>query len=88
MAVVQGLLKKTLPRCWSQSGVFSVMQFFLLPVRFSFLLLRGDINMCIVGDPSTSKSQLLTWVESFAPRAVFASGKGSTAAGLTAAVVR
>ncbi|CDJ38913.1 DNA replication licensing factor, putative [Eimeria tenella] len=49
---------------------------------------KGDLNMCIVGDPSTSKSQLLTWVESFAPRAVFASGKGSTAAGLTAAVVR
>ncbi|OEH77218.1 replication licensing factor [Cyclospora cayetanensis] len=48
----------------------------------------GDLNMCIVGDPSTSKSQLLTWTESFAPRAVFTSGKGSTAAGLTAAVVR
>ncbi|KAL8425473.1 hypothetical protein Efla_002594 [Eimeria flavescens] len=50
--------------------------------------LRGDLNMCIVGDPSTSKSQLLKWTESFAPRAVFTSGKGSTAAGLTAAVVR
>ncbi|KAL8450389.1 hypothetical protein Emag_003235 [Eimeria magna] len=50
--------------------------------------LRGDLNMCIVGDPSTSKSQLLKWTEGFAPRAVFASGKGSTAAGLTAAVVR
>ncbi|XP_026192216.1 DNA replication licensing factor MCM6 [Cyclospora cayetanensis] len=50
--------------------------------------LLGDLNMCIVGDPSTSKSQLLTWTESFAPRAVFTSGKGSTAAGLTAAVVR
>ncbi|CDJ46392.1 DNA replication licensing factor, putative [Eimeria brunetti] len=44
--------------------------------------------MCIVGDPSTSKSQLLVWVEGFSPRAVFTSGKGSTAAGLTAAVVR
>ena len=44
--------------------------------------------MCIVGDPSTAKSQLLIWVEEFSPRAVFTSGKGSTAAGLTAAVVR
>ncbi|UKK02320.2 replication licensing factor [Theileria orientalis] len=50
--------------------------------------LRGDINMCIVGDPSTAKSQFLKFVESFAPRAVYTSGKGSTAAGLTAAVFR
>ncbi|KAK2195333.1 bifunctional Mini-chromosome maintenance protein/Mini-chromosome maintenance [Babesia duncani] len=48
--------------------------------------LRGDVNMCIVGDPSTAKSQFLKFVAQFAPRAVFASGKGSTAAGLTAAV--
>ncbi|KAK1443932.1 mini-chromosome maintenance protein [Babesia gibsoni] len=50
--------------------------------------LRGDINMCIVGDPSTAKSQFLKFTESFAPRAVFASGQGSSAAGLTAAVHR
>lgn len=51
--------------------------------------LRGDINVCIVGDPSTSKSQFLKIVTDFAPtRAVYTSGKASTAAGLTAAVVR
>ena len=50
--------------------------------------LRGDINICIVGDPSTSKSQFLKYVCSFAPRAVYTSGKASSAAGLTAAVVR
>eukprot|EP00922_Rhytidocystis_sp_ex-Travisia-forbesii_P052020 GHVS01077203.1.p1 GENE.GHVS01077203.1~~GHVS01077203.1.p1 ORF type:complete len:747 (+),score=138.57 GHVS01077203.1:123-2363(+) len=50
--------------------------------------LRGDINICIVGDPSTGKSQLLKFVESFSDRAIFTSGKGSTAAGLTAAVHR
>eukprot|EP00921_Rhytidocystis_pertsovi_P024836 GHVQ01040006.1.p1 GENE.GHVQ01040006.1~~GHVQ01040006.1.p1 ORF type:complete len:794 (+),score=91.68 GHVQ01040006.1:578-2959(+) len=50
--------------------------------------LRGDINICIVGDPSTGKSQLLKFVESFSKRAIFTSGKGSTAAGLTAAVHR
>ncbi|KAK4159780.1 putative DNA replication licensing factor mcm6 [Cladorrhinum sp. PSN259] len=50
--------------------------------------LRGDLNICIVGDPSTSKSQFLKYVCSFAPRAVYTSGKASSAAGLTAAVVK
>jgi DNA replication licensing factor MCM6 len=51
--------------------------------------LRGDVNVCIVGDPSTAKSQFLKYVHSFLPsRAVYTSGKASTAAGLTAAVMR
>lgn len=50
--------------------------------------LRGDINVCIVGDPSTAKSQFLKQVAEFSPRAVYTSGKASTAAGLTAAVVK
>ena len=50
--------------------------------------LRGDINECIVGDPSTAKSQFLKYVVSFLPRAIYTSGKSSTAAGLTASVVR
>ncbi|XP_052870205.1 DNA replication licensing factor Mcm6 [Anopheles cruzii] len=50
--------------------------------------LRGDLNVCIVGDPSTAKSQFLKQVADFSPRAVYTSGKASSAAGLTAAVVR
>ncbi|XP_026754046.1 DNA replication licensing factor Mcm6 [Galleria mellonella] len=50
--------------------------------------LRGDINVCIVGDPSTAKSQVLKQVSEITPRAVYTSGKASSAAGLTAAVVK
>lgn len=50
--------------------------------------LRGDINVCIVGDPSTSKSQFLKYVVNFMPRAIYTSGKASSAAGLTASVAR
>ena len=44
--------------------------------------------MAIIGDPSTAKSQMLKYVASFLPRAVYTSGKASTAAGLTASVVK
>ncbi|KAI9257684.1 MCM2/3/5 family-domain-containing protein [Sporodiniella umbellata] len=50
--------------------------------------IRGDINVCIVGDPSTSKSQFLKYVCNIMPRAVYTSGKASSAAGLTASVIK
>eukprot|EP00492_Amphilonche_elongata_P005390 TRINITY_DN75_c0_g1_i1.p1 TRINITY_DN75_c0_g1~~TRINITY_DN75_c0_g1_i1.p1 ORF type:complete len:520 (-),score=139.08 TRINITY_DN75_c0_g1_i1:27-1586(-) len=50
--------------------------------------LRGDVNICIVGDPSTAKSQFLKFVTKLLPRTVYTSGKASTSAGLTASVTR
>lgn len=50
--------------------------------------LRGDINVCVVGDPSCAKSQFLKYVHTFVPRTVYTAGKSSSAAGLTASVVR
>lgn len=50
--------------------------------------IRGEINALIIGDPGTAKSQLLQYVSRLAPRGLYTSGRGTTAAGLTAAVVR
>ncbi|MEM2899058.1 MAG: LAGLIDADG family homing endonuclease [Nitrososphaerota archaeon] len=49
---------------------------------------RGDMHVLLVGDPGTAKSTLLLYAAQIAPRGVYTSGRGSTAAGLTAAVVR
>ncbi len=49
---------------------------------------RGDVHVLFVGDPGAAKSQLLQSAARIAPRVVYTTGKGSTAAGLTAAVLR
>ena len=49
---------------------------------------RGDINVLLVGDPGTAKSEMLKFAAKIAPRGLYTSGRGSTAAGLTAAVIR
>ncbi|OIT05445.1 PREDICTED: DNA replication licensing factor MCM2 [Nicotiana attenuata] len=48
--------------------------------------LRGDINILLLGDPGTAKSQFLKYVEKTGQRAVYTTGKGASAVGLTAAV--
>merc|ERR1719322_2078688 len=49
---------------------------------------RGDLNVLMCGDPGTAKSQFLKYVEKLAPRAVFTTGQGASAVGLTAYVQR
>ncbi len=50
--------------------------------------MRGDINILICGDPGTAKSQFLKYTEKTAARAVFTTGQGASAVGLTAYVQR
>ena len=52
------------------------------------ITIRGEMNALLIGDPGTAKSQLLQYIAQIAPRGLYTSGRGTTAAGLTAAVVR
>jgi replicative DNA helicase Mcm len=56
--------------------------------HFPDITIRGNLNVLMLGDPGTAKSQLLQYVSKIAPRGLYTSGRGTTAAGLTAAVLR
>ncbi|ODV92840.1 hypothetical protein CANCADRAFT_23657 [Tortispora caseinolytica NRRL Y-17796] len=90
--IYKNLVKSIAPTVFGheiiKKGILLMMMGGIHKVTPEGIHLRGDINVCIVGDPSTSKSQFLKYVCSFLPRSIYTSGKASSAAGLTAAVVK
>jgi DNA replication licensing factor MCM2 len=70
-------------------GSYAICLFQLCHERFHSHTIRtstGDINVLLLGDPGTAKSQMLKYAENTAPRAVYSTGKGASAVGLTASV--
>src|SRR3984957_534926 len=88
----QKLIKSMAPGILGHEAVKEAILLLLVGGPQTFLpdgtKLRGDINVFVVGDPGVAKSEMLKFAASVAPRGMFASGKGSTAAGVSAAVIR
>jgi DNA replication licensing factor MCM7 len=89
--IYSALAQSLAPEIWGHEDVKKALLLVLVAgVTRSLreeMSIRGDINVCLMGDPGVAKSQLLKYIAHVAPRGVYTSGKGSSGVGLTAAVL-
>lgn len=89
--LIPRLVNHIVPSIWGYSTIKEAILYLLfggVTKQFADVKVRGEINILLCGDPSVAKSQLLKGVANIAPRGIYTSGKGSTAAGLTASVIK
>ena len=89
--LLESLSKSLAPEIYGHENVKKALVLLLVGApskKMKDVKMRGNINLLLCGDPGVAKSQLLKYITHFAPRAIYTSGKGSSAAGLTATVVR
>ncbi len=85
------IIRSIAPSIYGYEHVKEAIMYLLfggIPKQFTDINIRGEMNVLLIGDPGTAKSQLLQYVSRIAPRGLYTSGRGTTAAGLTAAVLR
>ncbi len=89
--VHQNLINSIAPSIYGYDYIKESVLYLLLggvPRELADVRIKGDINLLLVGDPGTAKSQMLNYAAKVAPRGILTTGGGSTKAGLTAAVVK
>ena len=86
----QKIIQSIAPSIYGYEHIKEAIMYLLfggVPKHLPDINIRGEINILLVGDPGTAKSQILRYVQRIAPRGLYTSGRGTTAAGLTAAVL-
>ena len=88
--VHEKIIRSIAPSVYGYEHIKEAIMYLLfggVPKSLPDIRIRGELNILLVGDPGTAKSQLLRYVPRIAPRGLYTSGRGTTAAGLTAAVL-
>jgi len=84
------LIRSIAPSIYGYEHIKEAIMYLLfggVPKHLPDINIRGEMNVLLIGDPGTAKTQLLTYAPRIAPRGLYTSGRGTTAAGLTAAVL-